>query len=159
MKKIFKILSFVFISVLLLILFTIVGRYLFIKILDFDILRKSSYTGLMQVWNSGGKINFSLLFCFLIWPSLWLYCSIRLYKYGFWKFIFWPVIKLYIHYTKPKNVEEVHVNIKNLGGKDKNLDEIISQKMKEKGMKSGDTTTIKNLRQQISTKIEENGGE
>ena len=53
-------------------------------------------------------------------------------------------------------MEVEHVSIKNLGIKDKSLDEIISAKLKEKGEDQTSVHTIKDIRQQISAKLEEN---
>lgn len=53
-------------------------------------------------------------------------------------------------------MEVEHVIIKNLGNKDKTLDEIISEKMKEKGENKQEENTSRSLREQIAAKIEEN---
>ena len=67
-----------------------------------------------------------------------------------------PVLKLYRKVTRPKNMEPEHVSIKNLGSKERTLDEIISDKLKEKGESLIQNKESISLRQQISAKIEEN---
>ena len=52
-------------------------------------------------------------------------------------------------------MEVEHVTIKNLGGKDKTLDEIIEEKIKEEN-KSANGNMVSDLRKQIAAKIEEN---
>ena len=53
-------------------------------------------------------------------------------------------------------MEVEHVTIKNLGGKDKTLDEIISEKIKEQGQDNSSAHVVRDLRKQISAKIEDN---
>ena len=95
------------------------------------------------------------LFLFLM-PVIWLVLSYKLYKYGLVKFLLNPLVKLYRRITRPKTMEVEHVSIKNLGGKDKTLDEIIAEKVeKQRGNKSAGHAS-QNLRRQIAAKIEEN---
>ena len=89
-------------------------------------------------------------------PVIWLVLSYKLYKYGLVKFLLNPLVKLYRRITRPKTMEVEHVSIKNLGGKDKTLDEIIAEKVeKQRGNKSAGHAS-QNLRRQIAAKIEEN---
>lgn len=53
-------------------------------------------------------------------------------------------------------MEVEHIAIKNLGEKNKTLDEIIAEKAKNRGEGKNIGHTSQNLRQQIAAKIEEN---
>ena len=67
-----------------------------------------------------------------------------------------PFFKLYKKFTRPKKLDVEHVSIKNLGSKSRSLDEIIADKMKEKGEKVSQQYTTIDIRQQVSAKVEEN---
>lgn len=160
MKKIKKMLRFIFISLIVLIVLTFISRFLFLMFWNFDILNKESYKLIYKYWNGGGEFkNFkdcSLAVCLLLYPIIWLKLSNKLYKYGLINFLLNPIIKSYRHFTRPKTLEVEHVSIKNIGKKDKSLDEIISDKLKEKNISTASEHTSKNIRQQISSKIGEN---
>ena len=53
-------------------------------------------------------------------------------------------------------MEIEHVSLKNIGGKDKTLDEIITDKIKEQNGNGASGHTSTNIRRQIAAKIEEN---
>lgn len=160
MKKIRKMLRFCSISAVVLICWIYFCRIVFKLFWSFDILNQSSYKVMARYWEKGGVFNtfhdVSLGVSLILIPVLWLVLSHKLYKYGFWKFIFSPVIKIYNHFNRPKNLEVEHVSIKNIGGKDKTLDEIISEKIEAQGKKTASVHAAKSIREQIATKIEEN---
>lgn len=160
MKKLKKMIKFTFISLLVLVVVTYIGRFLFLLFWNFDILKGSSYIKVYKYWNGGGEFkNFkdcSLVVCLLLFPIVWYKLSNKLYKYGLTNFILNPIIKGYRRATRPKSLEVEHVSIKNIGKKDKSLDEIISDKLKEKNISMSSEQTSKNIRQQISSKIGEN---
>lgn len=160
MKKLKKFFRFCLISIVVLAFVIYVGRILLRFIWNFDILNADSYKIMYDYWEKGGVFNTfrdcSLGIALLLLPIIWLILSYKLYKYGFWKFIFTPVVKVYRHFSRPKNMEVEHVSIKNLGAKDKTLDEIISEKIKEKEGNAAHEHMAKNIRQQIAAKIEEN---
>lgn len=160
MKKLKKMVRFCFISALVLVVFVFIFRMLFRLIWNFDILSWEPYQKIIDFWNKGGNFNTtrecSLLAGLVLMPIIWLLASYKLYKYGLKKFLTTPIIKIYRRLTRPKNMEVEHVVIKNLGLKDKTLDEIITDKIKEQGESMGLGHTSKNLRQQISSKIGEN---
>ena len=160
MKKIKKLFRFCFISALVLIVFLFLGRIIFRLLWNFDILNAVSYQKMQNYWENGGVFNTfkdcSLLFALLLFPIVWLYASYKLYKYGLGKFLTKPVIVLYRRLTRPKVMEVEHVSIKNMGSKDKTLDEIISEKLKSEGKQSGTAHLSKDLRKQIAAKIGEN---
>ncbi len=160
MKKLKKMLRFSMISALVLVVFIFIFRALFRLIWNFDILSWEPYQKIIDFWNKGGNFNTtkdcSLLAGLVLMPVIWLIASYKLYKYGLKKFLTVPIIKLYRRLTRPKNMEIEHVTIRNLGSKDKTLDEIIADKIKEHGESTGLGHTSKDLRQQISAKIGEN---
>lgn len=160
MKKIKKLCRFCFISALVLIVFLFLGRIIFRLLWNFDILSAVSYQKMQNYWENGGVFNTfkdcSLLFALLLFPIIWLYFAKKLYKYGLIKFLTNPIILLYRRLTRPKVMEVEHVSIKNMGAKDKTLDEIISEKLKSEGKQSGLAHLSKDLRKQIAAKIGEN---
>jgi len=160
MKKFKNFLRFSFISLLVLVVFIYIGRFIFRLCWNFDILDKNSYMIISDYWNSGGVFDsfrdYSLGFAIFLFPILWLYYSRKLYKYGLGRFLSEPIIKSYRRLTRPESMEIEHVVVKNLGGKDKSLEDIIADKIKEQGQKGASGHTTKDLRQQISAKIGEN---
>ncbi|MBO5037906.1 MAG: hypothetical protein J6C85_00405 [Alphaproteobacteria bacterium] len=160
MKKIKKLFRFCFISVLVLIVFLFLGRIIFRLLWNFDILSAVSYQKMQNYWESGGVFNTfkdcSLLGSLLLFPIIWLHASYKLYKYGLGKFLTRPIILLYRRLTRPKVMEVEHVSIKNMGSKDKTLDEIISEKLKSEGKQGSSAHLSKDLRKQIAAKIGEN---
>lgn len=162
MKKIKKFFRFCFISMLLLLVVLPICSVIFRIIWNFSLLDPNSYRLIAQYWENGGVFNtakdYSLGFSLLLLPIIWLACSYKIYKYGLIKFLLLPIIKIYNYLTRPKSLEIEHVSIKHLGEKDQTLDEIIADRIKKENEKTlgGQSQTIRNLRQQISTKIEEN---
>lgn len=160
MKKLKKLFRFILISSTTLVIFTYVCHFLFNLFWNFDILNMRSYKILANYWNTGGTFKefkeLSLCVSLILFPILWVRCSIKMYKKGFFKTLMSPVLKLYRKVTRPKNMEPEHVSIKNLGSKERTLDEIISDKLKEKGESLIQNKESISLRQQISAKIEEN---
>lgn len=113
-----------------------------------------------EYWEKGGVFNtfkdYALGTSLLLLPIVWLCASYKLYKYGVVKFLTTPIIKIYRKITAPKEMDVEHISIKNLGSKDRTLDEIISDKRKEMGEDTKQELVSKNLRKQISAKIGEN---
>lgn len=159
MKKLKKLFRFCFISALVLVVWIYACRYLFRFIWSFDILDKKTYLLMADYWEKGGVFNsykdYSLGIGLFLIPVLWLVLSYKLYKYGLKKFLTTPIIKIYRYFTRPESMEVEHVLIKNLGGKDKTLDEIISEKIKEQNG-AGSQYASRDLRKQIAAKIKEN---
>lgn len=160
MKKLKKFVRFLAISFVLSIFFLYISRILLKLIWNFDILSAKSYQIILEYWEKGGVFNtfkdISLGIAFILLPIIWLVCSYKLYKYGVGRFLSKPIIKIYRKITRPKNMEIEHISIKNLGNKDKTLDEIISEKMKEKRINNQSESVCRSLREQISAKIKEN---
>ncbi len=159
MKKITKFLKFSIISMLVLVVFIFIGRFVFHMFWNFDILDKKDYNALYSFWENGGVFktfkDCTLAISLIAFPIIWFYASKKLYKYGLGKFLLLPIIAVYRKATRPKNMEIEHVSIKNIGIKDKTIDEIISEKIRvnENG---GKANTSLDIRRQISAKIEEN---
>ena len=160
MKKLRKFIRFSVISFIVLIVFLFISRIVLKLIWNFDILALKSYRIMLEYWEKGGVFStfkdLSLGAFFILFPILWLICSYKLYKYGLGRFLATPIIKIYRKMTRPKNMEVEHVCIKNLGNKDKSLDEIISEMIKEKGTSDQTENTCRSLREQIAAKIKEN---
>lgn len=160
MKKIKNFVRFCFISAIVLVVFLYISRFLFLFIWDFDILAKEPYMLVKKYWDKGYTFgsfrDYSLAISLIALPILWLVCSYKLYKYGLKKFLTMPIIKTYRRLTRPKNMEMEHVVVKNLGIKDKSLDVIISDKIKEQNKDGGPAHVTRDLRRQIAAKIEEN---
>lgn len=160
MKKLKKIYRFCAISIVTFIPLIFICQFIFNLIWHFDILNKKSYLIVADYWNKGGVYNsfrdWSLGIAFLLIPICWMVLSYKIYKVGFWKFVLYPIVAAYHRAAYPQNMEVEHVTIKNLGGKDKTLDEIISDKIKEQGHDKGSSHLVRDLRKQISAKIEEN---
>ncbi len=160
MKKLKKILRFCVISAVVLVFWIGLCHVLFKLIWNFDILSREPYLVLYNYWEQGGVFNTlrdcSLGVSLFLMPVLWLLFSYKLYKYGLGKFLLMPFVKLYRRITRPKDIEAPHVPIKNLGGKDRSLNEIISEKLEIKGEKQAPEHTTRDLRRQIAAKIEEN---
>lgn len=160
MKKIKKILRFSCISVVIFFVIGFIAQFLFRLFWNFDLLNVKSYQLLNKYWNEGGVFNTfhdcSLGASLFLLPIIGFWCSYKVYKKGFWKSLFAPLEKLYNKLTRPKNMEIVHVSLKNLGGKDKTLDEIISDKIKQQKGDMQSEHTVKNLRKEIAAKLEEN---
>ena len=89
-------------------------------------------------------------------PIVWLWLSYKMYKKGFWKSVQSVFDKSYRSLTRPKNMEIEHVSLKNIGGKDKTLDEILTDKIKEQNANSPTGHMSRDIRKQIAAKIEEN---
>ncbi len=160
MAKIGKMIKFFTICIVVFVVFGYVCRQLFKFVWNFDIFNRESYLILYDYWENGGVFNTfkdcSLgLFLFLV-PIIWLVLSYKLYKYGLVKFLLNPLVKIYRRITRPKIMEVEHIAIKNLGEKNKTLDEIIAEKAKNRGEGKNIGHTSQNLRQQIAAKIEEN---
>lgn len=160
MKKIKKFLRFCFISAIVLVFFVYIGQFLFKLIWNFDVLSKEPYLAIKKSWDRGhtfGSLrDYSLALSLIAWPIIWLICSYKLYKFGLKNFLTVPIIKIYRRLTRPKNMEVEHVVVKNLGVRDKSLDDIIANKIKEQNKDKASGHVAQNLRQQISAKIEEN---
>jgi len=162
MKKIKKLLRLCFISLLILVILLPVCSFLFRLIWNFELLDPKSYSMMADYWEKGGVFktakDYTLCFSIILLPIIWLFLSYKLYKYGLIRFLLLPVNKIYHYLSTPKNLEVEHVAIKHLGEKNQTLDEVISERIKKENEKTagGQSQTIKNLRQQISSKIEEN---
>ena len=159
MKKLKKIIRFLMILLATTSFFAFIGYFIVMFFWRFNILDLSHYRSLYVFWMKGGVFNtfsdLSLLLCLLLLPILIIKYTKKLYKQGFWKNVLSPFIKLYKRVTRPKNLETEHVSIKNLGAKDKTLEEIIADKIKEKGEKQHQNT-LQDIRSQITEKIKEN---
>ena len=159
MKKIKKFFRFCFISLLVLAVLLPIFNIIFRLIWNFELLNPKTYSMMADYWEKGGVFNtakdYSLGFSLLLLPIIWLICSRKLYKYGLLKFLLVPITKIYRYATRPESMDVEHVSIKHLGEKDKSLDEIIAERIKEQN-KDTNAQTVKNLRQQISTKLGEN---
>lgn len=160
MKKIGKIIRFLSSSVIVFVVLAYICQFLFKVLWKFDILNAKSYQIMYEYWEKGGVFNTfrdcSLGFCLIALPIVWLVLSNKLYKYGLGKFFSKPFISLYRRLTRPKNMEIEHVSIKNLGEKDKTLDEIIKAKIEKEGKNLSRSHEVADLRKQIAAKIEEN---
>ncbi|MBR2273808.1 MAG: hypothetical protein IJ864_03125 [Alphaproteobacteria bacterium] len=160
MKKLKNFFRFCTISTITLVLLTIVARFIFRMIWHFDILDKHSYQLMAEYWNSGGIFNslqdYSLGLMFLSLPIIWLWISYKTYRFGLMRLLSLPITKIYRYLTRPETYDVEHVKIKNLRGKEKNIEELIAEKIKEENPNSGAAHTVKNLRAQISARIGEN---
>lgn len=160
MKKIKKFIRFLSILITMFAILASIGQVVFQYLWGINLFDIKSYQKLYKLWDSGYVFrsfnDISLLFSLIFLPIFWLKSSFTLYKKGFWKTMSIPFVKIYRKLTRPKNMEVEHVSIKNLGIKGKSLDEIISAKLKEKGEDPTSVHTIKDIRQQISAKLEEN---
>lgn len=160
MKKIKKILRFTTISAFVLVVVVFMGQLIFRLFWNFELLNKESYNVLKEYWEKGGVFNTfrdcSLGVSLLLMPVIWLMWSYKLYKKGFWKSVLSIIDKTYRKITRPQNMEIEHVSLKNIGGKDKTLDEIIVDKIKERNADSHGGHMAASLRKQIAAKIEEN---
>lgn len=156
-----KTIRFMSILSVLFVFWAYIGRIFFKFFWNFDIFSSKHYLGLYQFWEKGGVFksfkDISLILCLIILPIVWIKTTKRFYKQGFWKSVLSPVIKIYKKLSYPKNLEVEHVSIKNLGAKDRSLEEIISDKLKEKGESTNQkANTTQNLREQVSAKLKEN---
>jgi len=160
MKKIKNFLRFTIISAFILIALAFVGQVLFRLFWNFELLDVESYKILQEYWEKGGVFNTfrdcSLGAALLLMPVVWLVWSYKIYKKGFWKSVLSMIDVIYRKITRPKNMEVEHVSLKNIGGKDKTLDEIITDKIKERNKNAETGHMSANLRRQIAAKIEEN---
>lgn len=160
MKKIKKLIRFTMISIIVLVAVIYISRILFRFIWAFDIIDPKSYKIMYEYWEKGGVFNTfrdcSLGFGLLILPIIWLFLSYKLYKFGLFKLITLPISRLYRRLTRPKNMEIEHVSIKNMGGKDKSIDEIIKEKIEKQEGNQYQGNNIMDLRKQVAAKIEEN---
>lgn len=156
-----KTLRFIIISALVLAVYLPIFWFLVMIIWRFNILSLQSYQEIIDQWNRGHTFKtfgeYSLALVIILFPLFWLRSSKKLYKFGLGKFLLLPITKIYRMATKPKSLEVEHVSIKNLGGKGKTLDDIIAAKIKSEN-KAEPTNQYfsKDLRKQISAKIEEN---
>lgn len=159
MKKLKKTLRFIVISLLVLSVFVFIGRFLFQLFWNFDILDQKDYDTLYKFWERGGVFktfkDCTLAISLIAFPFVWFYYSKKLYNYGLGKFLLLPIIAIYRKATGPKSLDIEHVSIKNIGVKDKTIDELISEKIRGNG-KGGNANTSIDIRKQISAKIEEN---
>ena len=159
MKKLKKSLKFIIISMLVLVVLVWVGRFFFQLFWNFDILDKKDYNTLYKYWERGGVFktfkDCTLALALALFPIMWIYLSKKLYKYGLGKFLLYPIIAIYRKLTRPKSLDIEHVVIKNIGAKDRTIDEIISEKIKS-NTSGGNANTSLDIRKQISAKIEEN---
>ncbi len=160
MKKIKNIIRFSSISVFVLAVLIYIAQILFKLFWSFELLNKNSYLLLNDYWEKGGVFNTfrdcSLGLALILLPIIWLVWSYKIYKKGFWKSVLAIIDKSYRKMTNPKDMEIEHVSIKNIGSKDKTLDELISDKIKKENGNNVTGNTSSNLRKQIAAKIEEN---
>lgn len=160
MKKIKKFLRFTTISAFVLVLLAFIGQILFRLLWNFELFNVESYKILKEYWEKGGVFNtfrdYSLGASLILMPVIWLVWSYKIYKKGFWRSVLSIIDKTYRKITRPKNMEVEHVSLKNIGGKEKTLDEIITDKIKERNSNAGAGHMSANLRRQIAAKIEEN---
>ncbi len=160
MKRIKNFIRFLSISIIVFFILGYVYQFLFKLLWNFDLFNRVSYDIMYDFWEKGGVFrtfrDCSLAVALCLTPIIGLILSYKLYKYGLIKFLTTPIIKLYRLITRPKVMEIEHVSIKNLGGKDKTLDEIISEKIEKEKKIDSDENTVQNLRKQIAAKIEEN---
>ena len=160
MKKLKKLLKFVSIFLTTTFFLSLIGGQIIKFFWNFDNFGATSYIKLVDFWENGGVFktfkDISLIVCLLLLPIFIIISTNKLYKKGFWKTVLYPLIFSYKRLTRPKNLEPEHVSIKNLGAKDRTLDEIISEKIKEKGQNQETSHTITDIRSQISQKIQEN---
>lgn len=160
MKKIKIFLRFTIICAFVLVSLAFIGQIIFLSFWNFDLLNRESYNILKEYWEKGGVFNTfrdcSLGISLLLLPIIWLMWSYKIYKKGFWKSVISIVDKIYRKLTRPQTLDVEHVPLKNIGGKDKTLDEIITDKIKEKNTQTGSARMSVNLRKQIAAKIEEN---
>ena len=160
MKKLKKFFRFISILLVVTIFFISICNWLFQIVWNFELFNPESYKKISIFWEKGGVIksfkDLSLAFSFIFFPILTIIISFRLYKKGFWKTMLYPLYCIYRFFTRPKVTEVEHVSIKNLGSKNKTIDEIISDKIKEKGENIANQHTISDIRQQVSAKIGEN---
>lgn len=160
MKKIKKTLRYIAICCTVFLFLTFVYFHVFNAIWNFNILNVKSYKAMYAFWERGGVFktfkDCSLLFLMTFFPVFWLCITAKLYKKGFWATLLMPINKLYRKFNAPEPMDDVHIVIKNLGAKSGDIDEIISDKLKEKGDTLVNSNTTRSIRQQISVKIEEN---
>lgn len=160
MKKIKNFLRFTIISAFVFVVLALIGQVVFRLFWNFELLNKESYSVLVEYWEKGGVFNTfrdcSLALSLLFWPILWLMWSYKIYKKGFWKTVVSIIDKTYRKLTRPQSLEIEHVSLKHIGGKDKTLDEIITDKIKERNADTGTNHMSANLRRQIAAKIGEN---
>ncbi len=160
MKKIGKMIRFLSSCVIVFVVLIYICQFLFKALWKFDILNAKSYQIMYEYWEKGGVFNTfrdcSLGFSLIALPIVWLILSSKLYKYGLGKFLGKPFLVLYRRLTRPKTMEIEHVSIKNLGEKDKSLDEIIKEKMAKDEKNISRTHETLDIRKQIAVKIEEN---
>ena len=160
MNKIPKVLRSTTISAFVLAVLAYAGQIVFKILWNFDLLDQKSYKVLYDYWEKGGVFNTfrdcSLGVALLLLPVIWLSISRKIYKKGFWKSVISLIDKSYRKMTRPQNMEIEHVSLKNIGGKDKTLDEIITDKIKEQNGNTTSGHTSTNIRKQIAAKIEEN---
>ncbi|MBQ2885542.1 MAG: hypothetical protein IJE43_17595 [Alphaproteobacteria bacterium] len=159
MKKIIKLFRFSVIGLLVFCVFALVGRFVFQFLWGFNILDKNDYNTLYNFWEKGGSFktfkDITFIVSLIAFPIVWFVASKKLYKFGLGKFLLLPIIAVYRKATKPKTLEVEHVSIKNIGVKDKTIDEIISEKIRN-NENGGSANTPLDIRKQISAKIEEN---
>lgn len=160
MKKIKNFIRFLSICIIVFFVLGYICQFLFKLLWNFELFNRVSYDIIYDYWEKGGVFktfrDCSLAAALCLMPFIGLILSYKLYKYGLVRFLTNPIIKLYRRVTRPKVMEVEHVSIKNLGGKDKTLDEIIAEKIeKEKGGVTGGNA-VQSLRKQIAAKIEEN---
>ena len=160
MKKMKKALRYIAIFCIVFLFLIFVYFHVFKVIWNFNILNVKSYKAMYSFWERGGVFktfkDCSLLFLMAIFPVLGFYITAKLYKKGFWATLTKPINKLYRKFNAPEPMDDVHIVIKNLGAKTGDIDEIISDKLKEKGDVLANSNTTKSIRQLISVKIEEN---
>ncbi len=160
MKKIIKFIRFCTISSVIFGLYAAVASIFFKMIWGFRLFAPEPYVKLYSFWEKGGVFkevkDISLVASLIALPVCSLISGYKMYKKGFWKTILSMFSHIYRRCTRPKNMEVEHVAIKNLGSKSRTLDEIISDKMKEKGETLTQEVTSLSLRQQVSAKVEEN---
>lgn len=158
MAKFKKIIRFSTISLIVFVVMTFLCRYLFSFFWNFDMLSTKNYYTLYNFWEKGGVFrtfkDCSLVLSLIAYPFVWIYFSYKVYKKGLIKILTEPLIYIYRKITNPKNLEVEHVLIKNIGAKEKTLDEIISEKIGKDDIVKANTTL--DIRKQIASKLEEN---
>ena len=160
MKKLKNFIRFLLIFGTTSVIFALVGQIVFKYIWGFALFNLKSYKYLYDFWENGGVFNkfkdITLVLGLVFLPIYCINVSFKIYKKGFLKVLSIPFTVIYRALTRPKSLEVEHVSIKNIGIKDKTLDEIISTRIKEKGQETTVSHASKNIREQISAKIEEN---
>lgn len=155
-KKLLRIIRFLFIAVIWTSIYGYLARWLLIKFWQFDILYRKQWIVVEGFWNNNGVIygvsDYLLLVSMLILLLIWIYGCYKLNKINYGKKILSTIEKISNRGLKQYEENVQHIVIKNLKvGEKMTVEDVIQDRIKQEKTEKGQEAS--DLRKKISEKI------